>query len=73
MLLSETTFNNGTEVDLTNGEHTFPNMTLRQNTKYPECYVIENYMTREVFATFNNLYDAVFYCNVALDTNFKLS
>tara|TARA_R110000744_G_scaffold96187_4_gene185907 strand:- start:8500 stop:8721 length:222 start_codon:yes stop_codon:yes gene_type:complete len=73
MLLSETTFKNGTEVDLTNGEHTFPNMTLRKWKGDNHAYVIENYMTREVFATFNNLYDAVFYCNVALDTNFKLS
>lgn len=71
MLISSKTFINGTEVDLTNGEHQFPNLTLRQHTMYPESFVIENYLTRKTFTTFSSLKEAIDYCNSAFNTDFK--
>jgi len=71
MIITKNTFNGKTEVDLTNFEHTFPHLTLRKWKGDNHAYVIENYMTRKVFATFNSLHDAVVYCNTALDTNFS--
>ena len=72
MTISNKTFTNGTEVDLTNGEHTFPNLTLRKWNGDNHAYVIENYITRKVFATFNSLRDAVQFCNLEYNCEFTL-
>lgn len=73
MLILNTTFHNGTEVDLTNGEHARPHLTLCTDdtcSRY-SWYVIKNYMTGDEKARFSDLDIAIKYCNDNFNTNFN--
>ena len=70
MLLTSQTFNNGTEVDLTNQFHNQPSLALSQNTLTGQ-FIISNYKTNEIIKVFVSLIDVVKFCNIEFDTNFK--
>jgi hypothetical protein len=69
MNISENTFRNGTEVDLTNDYHNKPNLTLTLNNSGK--YIIRNYKTNAVHLELPTLGHAIAYCNTNFDTNFK--
>lgn len=77
MLLTNNTFANGLEYDLTNGQHEFPNLTLGQYDGATEDsmyqFEIWNYLTHETHMSFENLRQAVEYCNTHFHTNLKLA
>ena len=74
MLLSKNTFNNGTEVDLTNRFHAQPCRTLYREMPRPGfengLYAIRDYTTEVVYVQFRSLSEAAAYCNLNFETNF---
>lgn len=77
MLISKKSFLYSVSVDLTNFEHKFPHLTLGLYDGATEDsmiqYEIWNYMTNEPHMSFENLRQAVDYCNANFDTNFSYS
>ena len=69
MTIVDSTFINGTEVDLTNNFSEAPNLTLYLADS--GVYTIKNYLTNETYLEFPTLGHAISYCNNNFDTNLK--
>lgn len=67
MLISPTTFINGTEVDCSNYEHRMPYAALIQT---PNGYAVHNHMTGINYMACWSLEGAVRYCNREFDCGF---